>query len=135
MRARIRFRRKCSDIPRNLFASGGISVVFGNAGGCVIFDSRGRDDDKTSPSRGLDPLCASIVIRFLFLLLRGYPPIIGKLTDRLNFSSLLLHQQQHQIHQVVSLLGHLQLGHQKAGLVRPGVESQAREGYGPQLLR
>ena len=56
-RARIRFRRKCSDIPRNLFASGGISVVFGNAGGCVIFDSRGRDDDKTSPSRGLDPLC------------------------------------------------------------------------------
>ena len=80
-------------------------------------------------------LFASIVIPFLFLLLRGYPPIIGKLTDRLNFSSLLLHQQQHQIHQVVSLLGHLQLGHQKAGLVRPGVESQAREGYGPQLLR
>lgn len=40
VRMRIRFRRKCSDIPRNLFASGGISVVFGNAGGCVIFDSR-----------------------------------------------------------------------------------------------
>ena len=80
-------------------------------------------------------LFASIVIPFLFLLLRGYPPIIGNLTDRLNFSSFLLHQQQHQIHQVVSLLGHLQLGHQKAGLVRPGVESQAREGYGPQLLR
>lgn len=91
-RTRIRFRRRCSDIPRNLFASGGISVVFGNAGGCVIFDSRGRDDDKTSPS-GLDPLCLDAsVIRFLFLLLRGYPVIIGKLTDRLNFSSLLLHQ-------------------------------------------
>ena len=57
VRMRIRFLRKCSDIPRNLFASGSFCVVFGNAGRCVIFDSRGRDDDKTSPSRGLDPLC------------------------------------------------------------------------------
>jgi len=65
---------------------------FRKRGGMCDFDSRGRDDDKTSPS-GLDPLCLDAsVIRFLFLLLRGYPVIIGKLTDRLNFSSLLLHQ-------------------------------------------
>ena len=57
VRMRIRFSRKCSDIPRNLFANGSFCVVFGNAGRCVIFDSRGRDEDKTSPSRGLDPLC------------------------------------------------------------------------------
>merc|ERR1712216_834237 len=37
---------------------------------------------------------------------------------------------EHQIHQVVSLLGHLQLGHQKAGLSDPVLRAKLAKGMG-----